>query len=168
MWLYPLYVAGVLICIVLASGCKGGDVTAVPYMPERAVVPFVHPYDAEGNPLDPEHAPLFATGVAPIHLDAYVWISAGDNDRGEQALGELIEIDFGDGSGWINVTEQMKEYNSARWFYEGQDPQDLYIRHTYTEPGEYVIRARATFWDGEVVYSESAFEPTITVLAADG
>jgi hypothetical protein len=26
-----------------------------------------------------------------------------------------------------------------------------FARHTYAEPGEYLIRARATFWDGEVV-----------------
>lgn len=59
-----------------------------------------------------------------------------DNLRGHVMLSKM-EIDFGDGSSWIDATSC---YQSASR-----------LKHTFPAAGTYYVRARATYWDGEVV-----------------
>ncbi|MEP0813901.1 MAG: hypothetical protein HRF49_04455 [bacterium] len=53
----------------------------------------------------------------------------------------LMEVDFGDGTGWHDVTDEWHE--SLKGLF---DPK---MRHTFEQPGEYVVVIRATFYDGE-------------------
>jgi len=61
-----------------------------------------------------------------------------------------VEVNPGDGSGWLaaNADDPARPFEYA-------------ILHTYSEDGEYVPRARATFWDGEVISDDA---PAIHVL----
>lgn len=59
-----------------------------------------------------------------------------------------LKIDFGDGSGWQDITAL---YYVMDFDYDDGVDLSRVARHTYTEPGVYNIRARATYWDGQVV-----------------
>jgi hypothetical protein len=75
-----------------------------------------------------------------------------------------VEMDYGDGSGWRDVTY---DYNHKWDFMFDTDGPDLstWDQYNYTEPGTYTIRGRVTYWDGEVVYSRPETEVTVTVSA---
>lgn len=64
-----------------------------------------------------------------------------------------VEVDFGDGEGWIDVSEEVLEYLQTVEF-------DLLPSHVYETEGVYQARARVTFWDGEV-YESRQFDITI-------
>jgi hypothetical protein len=51
-----------------------------------------------------------------------------------------LELDFGDGGGWTDETT----------WYEGNHSSS--IKHVYSASGTYEFNARATYWDGEIVY----------------
>jgi hypothetical protein len=60
-----------------------------------------------------------------------------------------FELDFGEGNGWEDVTAEARN-----WDY-GDKGRDLDVsrltHHTYSKPGEYQLRGRVTYWDGEAV-----------------
>ena len=58
------------------------------------------------------------------------------------------ELDFGDGSGWIDVTQLYIAFQSINSI---ADFRQFACKHEYTQPGAYTIKARATFWDGNVI-----------------
>ena len=58
------------------------------------------------------------------------------------------EIDFGDGIGWVDVTAESVKWSDGG--VGGEPTPDQMTRRVYTEPGEYLIRGRVTYWDGEV------------------
>lgn len=68
------------------------------------------------------------------------------------------ELDFGDGSGWQDITALIASFD-YNWF-DGVDPAGT-VQHTYTEPGDYTIDARVTYWDGEVVYAHDSGQHVI-------
>lgn len=90
-------------------------------------------------------------GVAPLQVA--LLCDAGNSDRDVYHQPDVftkVEVDFGDGSGWVDVTTDAK----TKWFKgpEYWKPENK-TQHTYTTPGEFSINARLTYWDGEVVYA---------------
>jgi len=78
----------------------------------------------------------------PVEISFSIVVERGQADGGRENLVTKVELNPGDKSGWLDVTA---EYLSQ--------PINNLIPHTYTENGVYNPQARATFWDGEVVYS---------------
>jgi hypothetical protein len=67
------------------------------------------------------------------------------------------EIDFGDGSGWLDVTARKMAWDAL--------DASTWEQHTYAVPGEYEPDVRVTYWDGEVLYQNSDFAVHVTVTA---
>lgn len=86
-----------------------------------------------------------------------------DPARGAPLYGaEKIEMNFGDGTGWQDVTG-----DAARWDhnpFDGLDPARVTL-HTYSHPGAYRISLRVTYYDGEIVTSTDpgGREPLVSV-----
>jgi hypothetical protein len=57
-----------------------------------------------------------------------------------------VELDFGDGLGWLDFSPQFLATQTLEANTLSQD-----VTHTYAQAGSYTIRIRATFWDGGVV-----------------
>jgi len=83
------------------------------------------------------------------------------------------EIDFGDGGGWVDVTQEARNWDF------GEIGRDLDVnrmtRRIYSEPGEYLIRGRVTYWDGEVydtsgdpVYPHTNSNLLLRILSPEG
>jgi hypothetical protein len=62
---------------------------------------------------------------------------------------QKVEINGGSGLNWIDVTQYYREFldSDLDWNYISG------YKYTYVNTGTYILSARATFWDGEVVYS---------------
>ncbi len=97
-------------------------------------------------------------GESPFYVEALVYVQVGS---GETKSGDIskVEIDFGDGSGWEDVTAAwMSKQDQSIYSLE-----DAAQPHTYTEPGEYSVHCRVTFTDNEVFVRPQATEPSYTV-----
>ena len=108
--------------------------------------------------------PYVSETEAPATLAAVVDVYPGYEE--DEVAGHVrdsyfttIEISFGEDSGWFDATHDSR----TKWIYSGPygtsspdafHPEHM-TQHTYTTPGEYVIRGRVTYWDGEVVYSDA-------------
>jgi hypothetical protein len=103
------------------------------------------------------------TGSAPCTIGAVIGGTNHPNFLGGSMYLQ-VQIDWGDGSGWVDVTADKPSYDY--YYDDGMDPNGC-SQHTYAEPGVYRIRSRATYWDGQVVESRSGCiyteEPTVTV-----
>lgn len=66
-----------------------------------------------------------------------------------------IEIDYGDGGGWEDVTVR-------RLLWDDRSP-TTWEQHTYTTPGEYDLNMRVTYWDGEVVYQPAELAKRVII-----
>lgn len=81
--------------------------------------------------------------------------SSKDGNRSELDSVIKLEVDFGDGGGWEDVTSWFDDFFTP--------PYDTttagMIKHIYPAAGTYTPEARATFWDGEVVYWNSQSDP---------
>jgi hypothetical protein len=80
-----------------------------------------------------------------------------------------LEINMGDGSGWVDFTSEYKAYllkYAGGGVAEGREGA---YQHTYTEPGEYIVQARVEYWDSQMIYSgvPPAYDPTAVVLPPD-
>jgi PKD repeat protein len=97
-----------------------------------------------------ENSWSLATGNTPLEVAFTVGASTSDRDSGlrEDQKIPSMEVDFGDGSGWQDITAL---YYVMDFDYDDGVDLSRVAGHTYTEPGEYIIRARATYWDGEVI-----------------
>ena len=79
------------------------------------------------------------------HFSVSVSIGDGDSHVRYRDLATKVELDPGDGSGWLDITAG---YLGTM----GTDEPDG--SHVYSEPGEYTVQAHVTYWDGEVVVSD--------------
>jgi hypothetical protein len=138
------YLFAIFACILvlLASGCSSSNNPITPIFVPRLVWPWFSPI----------------SGPAPLVIRGALGVQSDSTDIGHDPFYSKIEVDFGDGAGWTDVTAQLENY-----WQNGLKPQDLIV-HEYSAPGVFIIRARATYWDGAVVYSESPYERTINVL----
>lgn len=94
-------------------------------------------------------------GAAPLTIAAGMSYGAGWNDVGRASdFMSRIEVDFGDGTGWTDLTSEMLTLFAEEGKSEKSIPPEA-VSHTYTTPGEYEMRARITYKDGEVVYSDA-------------
>jgi hypothetical protein len=106
------------------------------------------------------HVGVGFEGAVPLEVAMVVEVGSGlDEDYSDETRSEYrdplftsIDIDFGEGAGWFDATGDSK----TKWFYYREGPAasnpEQMTEHTYTTPGEYIIRVRVTFWDGEVLY----------------
>ena len=123
-----LFIVSALMAIFAFLSCKGTS------PPGWEVPPFRH---AEIG------AELFY-GAAPFNWQYTVFVYPGDGDS-KPTMVELatkIEVDFGDGGGYLDVT------NEVVTFWQSQGPKPV---HTYVEKGEYAVECRVTYYDGRAV-----------------
>jgi hypothetical protein len=76
-------------------------------------------------------------------------IAKGDSNHASALLLKL-EVNFGDGAGWTDATAWYNANDGTR------------IKHSYSAAGTYECNARATYWDGEIVYLGSYGHPPST------
>ncbi|MEZ5339299.1 MAG: hypothetical protein R3F46_13700 [bacterium] len=77
------------------------------------------------------------------------------------------ELDFGDGNGWMDVTQQARSWHEAG---SGPDTDVSKLsRVLLSEPGEYLLRGRITYWDGEVAVTthESPYANTDVLVIVE-
>ena len=95
------------------------------------------------------------TGRAPQTIAVTAGASWGWQDENANRIGPEaitnLEIDFGDGSGWISFADEWREWDHDP---PGGMYTDNMAQHTYAKPGRYYVTARATYWDGSVLYSD--------------
>ena len=128
--------------LLLLMSCSGARNTGQPVATGRVVENFFS--NAEGE----------ATGPAHLKVGGYVFVQPALTDRGR--LNEYvskIELDFGDGGGWKDVTDH------AFHVWDDLDPTNRQF-HTYALPGTYLLKSRVTFWDGTRIDRDF---PTFTV-----
>jgi hypothetical protein len=136
--------ASVALCVT-GMGCTGpGDRWRDPEIGHRGVSIF--PVDW-GNP-----------STEPLVL--YVGLSVGIDPRidGNRDLLESItkiEVDFGDSTGWLDATAWLTDYLTPPY----DNTTAGMIKHIYPAAGTYTPNARATYWDGEVIYWNSQLDP---------
>jgi len=108
----------------------------------------------------------YLTDRAPLTIAVTAGAGAGWEDEDAQrywpeAITNL-EIDFGDGSGWISYAGKWQA-----WYWDSRNviEKDKMAQHTYTKPGTYYVTARATYWDGTVLYSDANERIGVSVFA---
>jgi hypothetical protein len=110
--------------------------------------------------------PSSNTGAAPFEALVSVNVHGHAGDTGTAKYGENVEIDYGDGSGWADVTTEVLAILFARD--NGTAiPVSERFSHTYTDPGDYILRVRVTWQDNDVTYSPATSVPMITVTAPE-
>jgi hypothetical protein len=134
----------VFVVLMLATGCDNN----VGYLP---IYEIVDRYVIAGIS-KPEDLP----GTAPFAVQFEIEVSIDDPDEYKDRPVSKAEIDFGDGSGFVDVTSKLVR---SEWIfnYTGE--------HTYFQAGAYILRARATYWDGAIL--EYTLEVPIVVLPPD-
>lgn len=106
-----------------------------------------------GQSLRGEVANTGALEVA-VHID-YTVVHPPD----DLPMVSRFELDFGEGNGWEDVTSEARNWDYGE-IGRGLDVNRL-THHTYSEPGEYLLRGRVTYWDGEV-FDTSGRPPNYT------
>jgi len=108
-------------------------------------------------------------GAAPHEVHVYVSIGGAHTDDASQSKGKKIELDFGAGEGWQDVTVTVHALLSTEATLNGSGvPQSEWLSYTYIEPGQYQIWLRVTWWDGEVTPGgNEATTHVITVTAPE-
>ena len=111
-------------------------------------------------------------GVAPHSIEISIRIHSGTEDPARRFPCAEIELDYGEGSGWQDVTPATHSVGTGPPLQVGQ------VTHTYMEPGKYILRARVTWWDGRVEIRptpqniqyllDTGRDPYITVLPPEG
>jgi hypothetical protein len=134
------------IAIILASllnGCGNGSVMSGPDIPTMRYIDAT-PWHDRSN-------------AASLTISAYISVQQSRSKDQRANWLTKVELDFGDGAGWIDATQYYLDFLAldSPWTFETG------FKHTYTVPGDYVTQARATFWDGEVVYSIGAYTVTM-------
>lgn len=140
-----LSLLGLVALVVFASCASGGGTQPVVVTYEREVLAGI----TWG---DPTSEPTVINVLPEVTADQ----NKGDAGHAFSLLTKL-ELDFGDGGGWID--------ESAWYATDHSTP----ITHVYPAPGTYEFNVRAIYWDGEVVYygfaGQAAHPLAITVPA---
>ncbi|MEP0813377.1 MAG: hypothetical protein HRF49_01760 [bacterium] len=103
--------------------------------------------------VEPNHA---LQGHAPFGIRLGVIAFPGSKDTNKWPFALKIELNYGDGSGWVDSTNYMLAWQNEE-LADSELPQ-----HMYLIPGQYQPLARVTYWDGSIVERQSLW--TITVL----
>jgi hypothetical protein len=89
-----------------------------------------------------------------VYVSPHVWDDprkdADANSAGTTAWLRKLELDFGDGGGWLDVTDFYRD--SIMVIQDYHTLEQTSIKHTYPAAGTYMVNARATYRDGELVY----------------
>jgi hypothetical protein len=136
--------SAVVCALAQLAGCDGGDGFDVPYRhrPSR----YLGLRFGDGS----------KAGVAPHEVRVFVSIRPGEQDRGEQTLGEKVEVNWSDDGDWQDVTDAVHSMLTSDAHVWGAGvPQSEWLAHTYLKPGKYYAQVRLTWWDGEVMYRPS-------------
>jgi len=157
----------VALAVILVTGCRGPGWVRFEPQPDPARQVDIRSGPILNGAVDLERN----EAEVPLLLAAVVRVEPGEpvdliDNEFRNPYYTVIEIDFGDGSGWYDATEDSKtKWVPAGPYPSGPNPTlpDHMTQHTYTAVGDYVIRARVTFWDGEVVYAN---ERHVRVLLA--
>lgn len=98
-------------------------------------------------------------GAVPVSIEAGYSYGLGEADRGRTNLRSIVkvEINFGDSPLWIDCTSE----SHAHWRGD-PPPAQSNFDHTYTQPGEFLVEVRLTFWDGEVLNSLNKCKVTVS------
>jgi hypothetical protein len=89
---------------------------------------------------------------APSEIAFIIDASMGPNDTNGFFLDVVkLEINYGDGSGWRDVTADR-----AFWDYSSDRDPARMTHYEYSLPGTFYVNSRVTFWDGEVVYEDNS------------
>jgi hypothetical protein len=94
--------------------------------------------------------------IVSAPYQAYVTVSVRAASGDPAKFWTRAEVDYGDGAGWIDITPQAKYF----WKHGGKTP-EAYILKQFP-PGDYHIRSRAFYYDGEVLESEDVFDIVVT------
>jgi hypothetical protein len=145
---------GLILALVLAGcGSAGGG-----FEPETAQRMVFSQFQGSGAY---QYASRAYTAAAPFTIACYPVAQPGDIEDAEHTrwYGHMLkcEIDFGDGSGWLDVTARKMAWDAL--------DASTWEQHTYAVPGEYEPDVRMTYWDGEVLYQNSDFAVHVTVTA---
>jgi len=142
--------------ILCLGGCMGkGGVLVHPELTTRHLSLMVR--------LDAGSLVKAVTGPAPLTVQINPIVSGGVTDDDDEHKPLAVELDPADGSGWLDITAEY-----CTWIQQGTaraaSASGIYS-YTYTEPGEYQISARVTWWDSEVTTATGA---TVTVTEPEG
>ncbi|MEP0813376.1 MAG: hypothetical protein HRF49_01755 [bacterium] len=80
-------------------------------------------------------------GKAPYEWHYTVYAVPGIGDpQGTVNLISKVEIDFGDGGGWIDCTQELRK----NWL----GLPDANPMHVFDQPGTYLVKCRVVYFDG--------------------
>ncbi len=83
-----------------------------------------------------------------------IWLDVDPVRPGDDREDWLLKVELlgGDGRDWVDVTQYYKDFvaRAPHWDFDSS------YKYTFTAPGTYILSARATYWDGEVVYSNGS------------
>lgn len=142
--------------------CSSAQPNINPPPTARSVVVFVSSAEgiSEGYKL---------AGFAPFVVFASPFAMNGSGDPKLSEAFVKLEINMGDGSGWIDFTDEYRAYLALGSQPDGVDAADYHLQHTYQAAGEYTVQARAQYWDGQLIYSGAipTYNPIVVVQPAE-
>ena len=162
--LFVLFIIGMSQCLAVSS-CSNNPVNGIIWDPPArrglTVLAFIRQDAQEAD--TPAHGADIPE-YAPCRVSLLITIGLDEADPLIEAAISKVEINQDDGSGWIDITGWFMEH----WSTNSPTPRRGY-EFSYQEPGTYFIRARVTYWDGEVLYDDAGASfvgnsQTVTVL----
>jgi hypothetical protein len=108
------------------------------------------------------------SGQAPITVVAQFIVNRGPADIALNQSEWLTKAEIAwDGMSWVDCTAEYEALLVSQSTEGSAEKMAIAPRHTYTSPGEFRIRCRVTWWDGEVTYNVEPLSTVVTVLAPD-
>jgi hypothetical protein len=123
-----LFISSLAVVVVLSASCDSGS-HIIPEPPQFRHVAIGSEINSGTTPFNWQ----YTISVYQVTLDF---------PRTMVELATKIEVDFGDGGGYLDVT------NEVVTFWQSQGPKPV---HTYVEKGEYEVECRVTYYDGRAV-----------------
>lgn len=135
--------------VVLQQGCTGGGTDPLEPLPRSWSITY-------------DNGAADILGAAPHSMSITVTVDGYDEalNAGILVPGNKIELDFGDGGGWEDVTAAMISAGNGLPRQTGQ------FNHTYTDPGDYLLRGQVTWWDSKVDLRPTAQD--VAFILAEG
>jgi hypothetical protein len=98
--------------------------------------------------------PAIRSGTAPLNMRCQLSIGLNETEYSLLAAVSKIEMDFGDNTGWLDVSQHYTQY----WSSSNSTYDDSFIEHVFVSPGVYLIKARVTYKDGQVLESPAQYD----------